>query len=127
MKWSFVLLLCCSLVGAGELRAQNDSISAARTDLVQQLHPGVLLRIQATGPRTVGKLRAVTPDSVFLEDRAFANDNIKGVWIRQRAIRKGVKLGALIGAPVGVAFGSFVVWLASVISDNGDDLSGGEL
>jgi hypothetical protein len=113
---------------AQEAGAQTTSPIEARARLLQQLQPGIRLRLESNGERTAGKLSAVTPDSVILENGRFAVADVDGAWIRQRSTRKGMQLGALIGAPVGAVFGVFLVWFADALCENAcNGVSAGEL
>ena len=127
MKWRWLMALCCSICLAQQAHAQTNS-SDARAATLQQLQPGIRLRLQADGERNIGRLRAISADSVFLEDGAFALRDLEGAWIRQRSTRKGTIIGALVGAPAGGAFGLFVIWLADALCESScGGLGAGEL
>jgi len=113
---------------AGESSAQSATPADERTRLLQQLQPGIRLRLKTDGGRTAGRLRAVTADSVFLDNNSFAMAELDRAWIRQRATRKGMRIGALVGAPVGAVFGTFLVWFVDALCEGScNGVSAGEL
>ena len=128
IQWSALATLVLLLSLAGQVSAQSATPAEDHSRLLQQLRPGIRLRLETNGERTAGKLRAVTADSVFLETNSFALNDVDRAWIRQRATRKGMLIGALVGAPAGAVFGTFLVWFADALCEGScNGVSGGEL
>lgn len=95
------------------VHAQTDSAAIRRAQLLQRLQPGTTLRVSAAGAPVIGRLVRLGEDSLYLEGQAFALDAGPRIWLQQRSTSRGMKAGAIIGAPAGAAFGAFFMLLAS--------------
>jgi hypothetical protein len=68
------------------------------------------VRVSAYGTRIQGSWRQLTTDSVAVAERRLALTAVDTLWISRRAIGRGARIGALVGAG---ALGLFGYWFAS--------------
>ena len=97
------------LLAASPLDAQD--ITQRRAELLQQVPAGTELRVQVGGERNIGRLVRVGSDTLFLSFGAVPIASLEDVWLRQRATRKGLRIGATAGAIGGLAYGAFLALL----------------
>src|SRR5687768_15389832 len=101
------------MVGATSAHAQSDSIAVRRAQLLQRLQTGTMLRVSTAGEPAIGRLVRVAPDSLYLEAGAYPLTQGQRIWLQQRSTSRGMKAGAVIGAPAGAAFGAFLMVLVA--------------
>lgn len=106
-----------ALLIAAPLQAQTPR-PESRAQLIEQLRPGTVVRILAGGQTMTGRVQRVTADTLFVEQTPIPTGTIENAWVKQRATRRGLKIGAIIGAPAGAAFGAFLFTLASGLCES---------
>ena len=115
---TLIAIVAGVLATASPAHAQRDTLQTQRVQLLQRVAPGTMLRVRMDSQQVVGQLQRVSSDTLYLEDRAVPTHLIDDIWLRQRATRTGAKWGAIIGAPAGAAFGSFVLLLVSALCES---------
>jgi hypothetical protein len=110
------ILLVSTLIfmaGATSANAQADSAAVRRAQLLQRLQPGTTLRVSTAADPAIGRLVRVGSDSLYLDAGAYSLSPDQRIWLQQRSTSRGMKAGAIIGAPAGAAFGAFFMLLVS--------------
>ena len=109
---SLYVAILVLLPSAVQVRAQTPD-AQRRVQLIEQLTPGTLVRILTGSDTMIGRVQRVSNDTLYIDQSLIAASSIDNAWIQQRSTRKGMKIGALIGAPAGAAFGAFLFTLAT--------------
>lgn len=112
MRWSLLAVLLFSSLLPSVAHAQT------RGELIERLRPGTLVRIMLPTQSFTGRVQRVSADTLYLDSVTVARADIEAAWFQQRATRKGMKLGAIIGAPAGAAFGAFLFTIATGLCES---------
>src|SRR5687767_12313146 len=109
--------------------AQVDSARVQRTrTLLERLQPGTRLRVDTGQTRVVGPFQRVEAGALYLENGTIPLRSVNDIFVRKRATVRGLKIGALIGAPVGaLSFTTLLAFVAAFCEYECEDFNAGSV
>lgn len=112
MNIKVIAMTFAAVLIAAPLHAQTPR-PEVRVQLIEQLRPGTVVRILVGAQTITGRIQRVSADTLYVDQTPMPTGTIENAWLKQRATRRGMKIGAIVGAPAGAAFGAFLFTFAS--------------